>query len=216
MLMGKKIWFLTGNLGKVKEAEHHLHKLGYEVEQLIIDEELLEPQSDDLYLVAQAKITQALPHLPNKEDMLLVEDAGLFIQHLNGFPGVYSAYALKTIGCNGILKLLSHLESQDPVMNGQLRGAEFQAVAALWNGQEIIFGNGKCPGWISQEINGEEGFGFDPIFVPFDLDGLGNALTAGNYGETSTHGATFGAVELEKKQLFSHRMRALNDLITQL
>ncbi|MDE0556968.1 MAG: hypothetical protein OSB30_00670 [Candidatus Poseidoniaceae archaeon] len=214
--MGKKIWFLTGNLGKVKEAEHHLHKLGYEVEQLIIDEELLEPQSDDLYLVAQAKITQALPHLPNKEDMLLVEDAGLFIQHLNGFPGVYSAYALKTIGCNGILKLLSHLESQDPVMNGQLRGAEFQAVAALWNGQEIIFGNGKCPGWISQEINGEEGFGFDPIFVPFDLDGLGNALTAGNYGETSTHGATFGAVELEKKQLFSHRMRALNDLITQL
>jgi XTP/dITP diphosphohydrolase len=101
-------------------------------------------------------------------------------------------------------------------MNGQLRGAEFQAVAALWNGQEIIFGNGKCPGWISQEINGEDGFGFDPIFVPFDLDGLGNALTAGNYGETSTHGATFGAVELEKKQLFSHRMRALNDLITQL
>jgi XTP/dITP diphosphohydrolase len=214
--MGKKIWFLTGNLGKVKEAEQHLNKLGYEVEQLIIDEEISEPQSDDLYLVAQAKITQALPHLPNKEDMLLVEDAGLFIQHLNGFPGVYSAYALKTIGCNGILKLLSHLESQDPVMNGQLRGAEFQAVAALWNGQEIIFGNGKCPGWISQEINGEDGFGFDPIFVPFDLDGLGNALTAGNYGETSTHGATFGAVELEKKQLFSHRMRALNDLIAQL
>ena len=148
--------------------------------------------------------------------MLLVEDAGLFIQHLNGFPGVYSAYALKTIGCNGVLKLLSHLESQDPVMNGQLRGAEFQAVAALWNGKEIIFGNGKCPGWIAQEINGEDGFGFDPIFVPFDLDGLGNALTAGNYGETSTHGATFGAVELEKKQLFSHRMRALSDLITQL
>jgi XTP/dITP diphosphohydrolase len=216
MHMGKKIWFLTGNLGKVKEAEQHLHKLGYEVEQLIIDEEILEPQSDDLYLVAQAKINQALPHLPNKEDMLLVEDAGLFIQNLNGFPGVYSAYALKTIGCNGILKLLSHLESQDPVMNGQLREAEFQAVAALWNGQEIIFGNGKCPGWISQEINGEDGFGFDPIFVPFDLDGLGNALTAGNYGETSTHGATFGAVELEKKQLFSHRTRALNDLITQL
>ena len=214
--MGKKIWFLTGNLGKVKEAEQHLHKLGYEVEQLIIDEDILEPQSDDLYSVAQAKITQALPHLPNKEDMLLVEDAGLFIQHLNGFPGVYSAYALKTIGCNGVLKLLSHLESQDPVMNGQLRGAEFQAVAALWNGKEIIFGNGKCPGWIAQEINGEDGFGFDPIFVPFDLDGLGNALTAGNYGETSTHGATFGAVELEKKQLFSHRMRALNDLITQL
>ena len=96
--MGNKIWFLTGNLGKVKEAEQHLNKLGYEVEQLVIDEEISEPQSDDLYSVAQAKITQALPHLANKEDMLLVEDAGLFIEHLNGFPGVYSAYVLKTSG----------------------------------------------------------------------------------------------------------------------
>jgi XTP/dITP diphosphohydrolase len=214
--MGNKIWFLTGNLGKVKEAQLHLHKLGYEVEQLVIDEDISEPQAEDLYSVAEAKITQALPYLPNKEDMLLVEDAGLFIEPLNGFPGVYSAYVLKTIGCNGILKLLSHLESQDPVMNGQLRGAEFQAVAALWNGREIIFGEGKCPGWISKEINGEDGFGFDPLFVPFDLDGLGNPLTAGNYGETSTHGATFGAVGLEEKQLFSHRMRALNNLISQL
>jgi XTP/dITP diphosphohydrolase len=214
--MGKKIWFLTGNLGKVKEAKEHLEKLGYEVEQLVIDEEISEPQSDNLQSVAQAKITQALPHLPNDNDMLLIEDAGLFIEHLNGFPGVYSAYVLKTIGCNGILKLLSHLESEDPVMNGQLREAEFQAVAALWNGKDIIYGNGKCPGWISQEINGEGGFGFDPIFIPFDLDVIGNPLTAGNYGETSTHGATFSEVELEKKQLFSHRMRALNDLISQL
>ena len=214
--MGKKIWFLTGNLGKVKEAQQHLHKLGYEVEQLVIDEEISEPQSDNLQSVAQAKITQALPHLPNDNDMLLVEDAGLFVEHLNGFPGVYSAYVLKTIGCNGILKLLSHLESEDPVMSGQLREAEFQAVAALWNGEKIISGNGNCPGWISQEIDGEGGFGFDPIFIPFDLDVIGNPLTAGNYGETSTHGATFAAVELEKKQLFSHRMRALNDLISQL
>lgn len=214
--MGKKIWFLTGNLGKVKEAQHHLQKLGYEVEQLVIDEEITEPQLDNLQSVAQAKITQALPHLPSDDDMLLVEDAGLFVEHLNGFPGVYSAYVLRTIGCSGILKLLSHLESEDPVMNGQLREAEFQAVAALWNGEKIIFGNGKCPGWISQEIAGEGGFGFDPIFIPFDLDVIGNPLTAGNYGETSTHGATFAEVELEKKQLFSHRMRALNDLISQL
>ena len=214
--MGKKIWFLTGNLGKVKEAKQHLEKLGYEVEQLVIDEEISEPQSDNLQSVAQAKIIQSLPHLPNDNDMLLVEDAGLFIEHLNGFPGVYSAYVLKTIGCNGILKLLAHLESEDPVMNGQMREAEFQAVAALWNGKEIIFGNGKCPGWISQGIDGEGGFGFDPIFIPFDLDAIGNPLTAGNYGKTSTHGATFAAVKLEEKQLFSHRMRALNDLISQL
>jgi inosine/xanthosine triphosphate pyrophosphatase family protein len=47
--MGKKIWFLTGNLGKVKEAEQHLNKLGYEVEQLVIDEDISEPQAEDIY-----------------------------------------------------------------------------------------------------------------------------------------------------------------------
>ena len=214
--MGKKIWFLTGNLGKVKEAKQHLQKLGYDVEQLVVDVEITEPQADNIKAVAEAKITQALPHLPNENDMLLVEDAGLFIEHLNGFPGVYSAYALNTIGCNGVLKLLAHLESEDPVMNGQMRSAEFQAVAALWTGEGIIFGNGICPGWISQKIDGEKGFGFDPIFIPFDLDAIGKPLAPGNYGETSTHGATFAAVELDKKQLFSHRMRALNDLISQL
>ena len=214
--MGKKIWFLTGNLGKVKEAKQHLQKLGYDVEQLVVDAEITEPQADNIKAVAQAKITQALPHLPNQNDMLLVEDAGLFIEHLNGFPGVFSAYVLNTIGCNGVLKLLAHLESEDPVMNGQMRRAEFQAVAALWTGEEILFGNGICPGWISQKIVGEKGFGFDPIFIPFDLDVIGTPLEPGNYGETSTHGATFASVELDKKQLFSHRMRALNDLISQL
>ena len=114
------------------------------------------------------------------------------------------------------MKLLAHLESEDPVMNGQMRRAEFQAVAALWTGEEILFGNGICPGWISQKIVGEKGFGFDPIFIPFDLDVIGKPLEPGNYGETSTHGATFASVELDKKQLFSHRMRALNDLISQL
>ena len=52
----------------------------------------------------------------------MVEDAGLFVDHLNGFPGVYSAYVLKTIGCDGMLRLMG----EEPA-----RGAEFQAVAAL-------------------------------------------------------------------------------------
>jgi XTP/dITP diphosphohydrolase len=178
--MMRTIWFLTGNIGKLKEATYHLQPLGYTVRQLIVKEgALIEPQADTLEEVAQSKIAQALSHLPGgeqSEDMILVEDAGLFIEALNGFPGVYSAYALKTIGNNGILRLLQHLQSQDTVQCAQLRSAEFQAVAALWMNGKILYGNGKCPGWIALESSEGEGFGFDPVFTPNDLDSDGEPL----------------------------------------
>lgn len=218
--MTRTIWFLTGNAGKLKEATHHLQPLGYTVRQLIVDSgTIVEPQADTLEEVAQSKIAQALSHLPNgeqSEDMVLVEDAGLFIDALNGFPGVYSAYALETIGYNGILRLLDHLQSQDTIQCAQLRSAEFQAVAAIWMNGEILYGNGRCPGWIALESCEEEGFGFDPVFTPNDLDSFGESLPPGEYGDKSTHGKTFGAISIEEKQAYSHRSRALNDLLRQL
>ena len=218
--MMRTIWFLTGNAGKLKEASHHLEPLGYTVRQLVVDSgTIVEPQANTLEEVAQSKIAQALSHLPNGEqsdDMILVEDAGLFVDALNGFPGVYSAYALETIGCHGILRLLEHLQSQDTVQCAQLRSAEFQAVAALWMNGRILYGNGRCPGWIALGSCEEEGFGFDPVFTPNDIDSFGEALPPGKYGDTSTHGKTFGAISLEEKQVYSHRTRALNDLLRQL
>ena len=92
----------------------------------------------------------------------------------------------------------------------------FKAVAALWKNGEIILGEGICPGHISLEIMEGSGFGYDPIFIPYDLDTELNPLTPGNYGEFSTHGKTFGGVGPEIKQKFSHRTRALIDLFNQL
>ena len=83
------LWFMTGNKGKVIEAAEHFSKYGIVVKQF--DFEAIEPQAEDLESVALAKIEQAIPHLPDPEDMLLVEDAGLFIDALDGFPGVYSS-----------------------------------------------------------------------------------------------------------------------------
>ena len=162
--MARTIWFLTGNSGKLKEATHHLQPLGYEVRQLIVEEGgIVEPQVESLEEVAQSKITQALLHLSDDQqyqDMILVEDAGLFVDNLNGFPGVYSSYVLDTIGCKGILRLLEHLQSEDTIQCAQLISAQFQAVAALWMDGEILYGNGVCPGWIALESSGEDGFGF--------------------------------------------------------
>ena len=168
--MSNVVWFLTGNQGKLVEAERHLSQIGYSVKQLIVDSELIyEPQADDLITVAKSKINQALNVIPddfNDGDMILVEDAGLFVDALHGFPGVYSSFVHSTIGNAGILRLLSHLNSADPVSSANLRSAHFKAVAALWKNGEIILGEGICPGHISLEAMEGNGFGYDPIFIP--------------------------------------------------
>ncbi|MBL6732972.1 MAG: hypothetical protein ISP84_00320, partial [Candidatus Poseidonia sp.] len=175
--MENVVWFLTGNAGKVEEARHHFAPLGYEVRQLKVeDDAIVEPQAADLETVAQAKLNQAMAHLPSSSSMMLVEDAGLFVDALNGFPGVFSAHAMNTIGTVGVLRLLSHLSSEDPVQSKRLRAARFEAVAVLWNGERTVVGHGVCPGSIATESHGEGGFGFDPIFIPADLDADGEAL----------------------------------------
>jgi len=208
------IWFMTTNQGKVEEARAHFSDYGIVVKQF--EFESIEPQADDLEVVALSKIEQAIPHLPNPNDMLLVEDAGLFIEALNGFPGVYSSYALETLDVHGILKLMNHLISDDIIQDGNLRKAEFRAVAVLYKNGQIIVSEGVCPGRISHEAVIGEGFGFDPIFIPADLDNDGNALPIGEIGVKSTHGKPFGGISLDEKQQYSHRHRALKGLLSNL
>ena len=208
------LWFMTSNEGKVAEAKEHFSHFGIEVKQF--DFEATEPQTDDLEIVALSKIDQAIPFIPDENDMILVEDAGLFIEALEGFPGVYSSYALQTIGCEGVLKLLSHLESEDLVVDAKIRRAEFRAVAVLYQKGVTKLAEGVCPGRISHNIAEGEGFGFDPIFIPTDLDENGDPVETGEMGVTSTHGNTFGQISLEEKQLYSHRRRAISNLISNL
>ncbi len=208
------IWFLTTNPGKVDEAREYFSKHGIPVRQLEI--EASEPQADDLEAVALSKIEQALPHLPNPDDMLLVEDAGLFVDARNGFPGVYSAYVLETLDVHGILKLMDHLQSEDPIQDGNLRSAEFRSVAALYKNGQTIVAEGVCPGRIAHEPVMGEGFGFDPIFIPADLDEDGKSLAIGEIGAKSTHGKPFGGIPLVEKQQYSHRHRALENLLSNL
>lgn len=215
--MNRTVWFLTSNAGKLEEAQHHFQQLGLEVKRLSVEEDIVvEPQAVDLETVARSKIAQAMDHLPHDGAMVLVEDAGLFVDALDGFPGVYSSYAFSTIGNHGILRLLSHLVDDDVVRIKNLRSASFEAVAALWDGEKILIGKGACKGSIATAVQGEGGFGFDPIFIPADLDGSGEPLSPGMMGEVSTHGQTFGVVGPYTKHQFSHRRRALEDLLCQL
>ncbi len=183
--------FLTGNSGKLAEAQTLFGPLGWEIQAFEVDGEVpdvIEPQSDNLTTVALAKIAQAVELLASQnrlEESLLVEDSGLFIDALPEFPGVYSAHVLQSIGCDGILRLLDNQ-----------RTAHFLTVAALWTGEAVEVFIGRCDGTISTEIKGEGGFGYDPIFIP----------------DESEDGRTFAEMTHEEKSAYSHRGRALRAL----
>lgn len=89
---------------------------------------------------------------------VVVEDSGLSVKVLSGFPGPFSSYVYATLGVEGLLRL----------MNRQVRReAYFQASLALASPKNPTRTfSGKVYGTISQKSAGTGGFGFDPIFVP--------------------------------------------------
>lgn len=210
MTGSRPLWFLTGNEGKLAEAQHFLSPLGFQVQTLQvggITPEVVEPQAEMLEEVARAKLSQAraiLEGIGKAGEAVMVEDAGLFVKELGGFPGVYSAYVLATLGNEGLLRLFDEDSS---------RIAEFRSVAALWDGERQHVGLGVCPGRISTQVVMGNGFGFDPIFIPDDLDSDGIPLPNGKVGMVSTDGIPFGGVSLGTKQKFSHRRRAMAALV---
>jgi XTP/dITP diphosphohydrolase len=139
---------VTTNGGKFREVSKMLAEAGIESEMLDLD--YPEIQCDTLEEVVQ----NALDWLSGKvEGDFLIDDSGLFISSLGGFPGVY----FHTVGCEGILKILEGVENRE---------AEFRCCFGLhWQGEARLF-TGVSPGTITREKRGEGGFGYDPIFVP--------------------------------------------------
>lgn len=120
------------------------------------------------------------------------EDTGLEIDALHGAPGVHSArYAGEHKNFNdNIEKVLSNLK------NIKNRKARFRTVICLiWNKKEYYF-EGICEGKIAEQNSGNEGFGYDPIFIPTGAD------------------KSFAAMTMNEKNTFSHRQKAVTQLFT--
>lgn len=176
------IYFVTGNRHKYEEASSVLSKYGI---KLLMESGLkkVEIQSDDIEDI----VMYSLDSICNKAGKyLVVEDDGLFIKALKGFPGPYSAYVYRTIGLNGVLKLMSDVSDRE---------AYFKSVVGLCtpNGEKILF-TGIAEGEIAREVRGSEGFGYDPIFIPKGFN------------------KTFAELGIEVKNLVSHRARAFTAL----
>ncbi|MCX8171934.1 MAG: non-canonical purine NTP pyrophosphatase, partial [Candidatus Bathyarchaeota archaeon] len=104
---GRLIFFVTGNIHKFNEAKEILAEYGISVAMLKI--KTLEIQDDDIENIAK---TSALNAVREVNLPLIVEDAGLFIEALKGFPGPFSSYIYRTIGLNGIIKLMDGVEDR--------------------------------------------------------------------------------------------------------
>ncbi|KDE58316.1 deoxyribonucleotide triphosphate pyrophosphatase [Halostagnicola sp. A56] len=169
------VQFVTGNEGKVREATAYLE--GIEpVEQ--VDYDYTEIQSDDLAAIASHGALEAYEEL-GAEEPVLVDDAGLFVDALGGFPGPYSAFVEDTVGVERLWRLAR--EEDD-------RRARFRTVLAYCDETGTETFEGSVAGTLVAP-RGEGGFGYDPIF--------------------EYNGQTMAEMSTEEKNAISHRGRAL-------
>jgi len=177
----KVAFFGTGNFHKFNEARYVL--VEYKISVAMLNLKCIEIQDDNLETIAKTSAIDAA----NKSNLpIFVEDAGLFIKALNGFPGPYSSYVYRTLGTKGILKILGNNKSRD---------AHFLSVIAFCDPQgqsKPMTFQGRIEGKIMLEEKGSEGFGFDPIFEPL-----------------SGNGKAFAEMTTVEKNKYSHRGQAL-------
>jgi XTP/dITP diphosphohydrolase len=169
------VTFVSTNPGKAREVADVLRPLGVSVRW--VRRELPEPQAETLAEVVRAKLegTRGI------RGTVLVEDSGLFVPSLRGFPGVYSAHFLKIWRFGPLFELLRDRD----------RRAFFRTVAGLRSGSRTAFFTGEVWGTISDRARGRNGFGYDPIFIPRGWR------------------RTFGEVPATEKNAISHRGRAV-------
>ncbi|MFX0031414.1 MAG: RdgB/HAM1 family non-canonical purine NTP pyrophosphatase [Candidatus Hodarchaeota archaeon] len=181
------IYFITSNNNKFNEIAKMFKDegLSYRLKQLNM--KTTEIQADSVKENGSFKLNSVKLEV---DASCFVEDAGFFVDNpLNGFPGVYSSYVFKTIGNEGILRLIDDFEHSK---------AHFITIIAFFFkplGEDFFF-EGRVDGRVSEEMRGSKGFGFDPIFIP---DKIKNK--------------TFAELTTKEKNSISHRGIAWKKMI---
>ena len=185
-----KIILASKNNGKIKEFKEILSKFNIEVISLLdldFNEEIVEDGTTfESNALIKAKTIYDLYHLP-----VISDDSGLCVDALNGAPGVYSArYGGVETDLDRTNLVLKHMEG---VSN---RNAYFHCSIILYlsEGNYKHF-EGRVYGDLDYKVKGENGFGYDVIFIP------------------KGYSDTFGIIDSEIKNQISHRANALKSLI---
>ena len=175
MQQSSELFFVSSNENKFQETERILSNFGMQIN--FFKTTLEEIQSNNLNDIAEQKAINAYEIVKKP---IIIEDDGLFIDSLNGFPGPYSSYVYDTIGNKGIMNLLENCETRD---------AKFASIIAYCDSEcDVKLFESSIPGKISSTIE-KGGWGYDPIFIPD--------------GESKTY------ANVSDKDKFSHRSAAL-------
>ncbi len=164
---------VTGNAGKIAEAQRIV---GRELDNEPLD--LPEIQSLDLVEVLEGKAREAFRRLARP---VVVEETGLFLDAMNGFPGPLVKWMLEAMGPLGIASACHGLGDM---------GAQARCALAFFDGKELVIAQGESRGKLVLKPAGSQGFGWDPVFVPEESD------------------LTYAQLSPEEKDQFGHRGRA--------
>lgn len=173
----KDIVFITGNEHKLREARQILNRNIFS-EKL----DLRELQAVELEHVIEEKLKHGYEILKKP---VIVEDTGLFLNALNGFPGALIKMLLDRVGMDGIVNLIKGFKNNSVVAKC--------AVGFTEDGKDLKVFIGEIKGDII-EPKGESGFGWDPIFQP------------------EGYGKSFAEMSAEEKNSISHRSKAFKKL----
>jgi XTP/dITP diphosphohydrolase len=182
----------SNNANKAKEIQM---LLGDQVEIIMQQDLNIEPTPETGKTFQENAYLKATTVYKKAKLPVIGDDSGLEVDCLNGQPGIYSARFAGEGASDkdNIIKLLSQMIGIPP----EKRTARFKCVIALVGmeeSSEVNFFHGEWNGFISEEIMGHNGFGYDPVFV-----GQGNQLTAAQ-------------LDQRLKNKFSHRGQAMEAL----
>lgn len=188
--MKRKIVLSTGNPHKLEEIRYILKDLPFEV---ISKDEIglknLEVIEDGTSL-EENSIKKAKALSKNTDYMIIADDSGLFVDALNGEPGIHSS---RFGGEEGNYKKNNEklLEELKNIPIEKRTGSFRTVIALIKEDKEIITVEGECKGRIAFEYKGKGGFGYDPLFIPDGYD------------------KSFSQLGEEEKNKISHRGKAL-------
>ena len=188
-----KVILATQNKGKIDEMREIFSKFGMDV---VSRDEMGLPKDDieetgttfeeNSYIKASTIAKQC-------DGIVVADDSGIAVDCIGGKPGVYSA-RFAGEGCTPHDNNVKLLQLMDGIPADE-RGAKFVSVITLIypDGKKLV-ARGECEGSIAEEIRGDHGFGYDPLFIPKGYD------------------ETFGELSVELKNKISHRAKSLHKL----
>jgi XTP/dITP diphosphohydrolase len=198
----KKIVLATANTHKVIEFQRILNELLPDLELVSTSQFPGVPEIEETgstfaeNALIKARAINEFTNLP-----ALADDSGLVVEALNGAPGIFSArYAgLPANDKANVMKLLNEIKGLDQ----SLLSAKFEcAIALVDKSQELeLVVDGQMPGEVIKEVRGQNGFGYDPIFVPQGLTKTSSELSDADKDKISHRGIALRKMSVILKQL---------------